>query len=299
MSRPLLLLAGLLGLSSVSEGSSHNSADTLEGYVIYAFRGGGCGLSEHDAPNGMYLHVDIREFYRWNVGCISTSGGYASYGWPATGKKSLSKYLAFQMIPEPGYAVRILAGGASFQVRSDGAGPDSVEVMLETAYQPLRSIMRTSATSEQRIVKGVENPVVIGGPTLVRVHAWRSDSLAGGTAPGAFFIDDFTMGFQVYPTSTSAAKDHEESVPQKASVSAWPNPFNPATRIGYRVERNGQTNVSVFDALGRRVAVLVDGIVGAGDHEVTWNASAQPSGVYFIRLDSDHGSAMHKLLLAR
>lgn len=299
MSRPLLLLAALLGLSSVSEGIPLNSADTLQGYVLYAFRGGGCGLTEHDAPNGMYLHVDIREFYRWNVGCVSTSGGYASSGWPATGKKSLSKYLSFQLIPEPGYAVRLLPGGTSFSVRTDGAGPDSVEVILVTAFQPSRTLLRASATSELRTVTGVENPVVVGGPSGVQIHAWRSDSLAGGTAPGTFFIDDFTMSFQIYPTSTSAAGDQEENVPRKVSVSAWPNPFNPSTRVGYHVERDGPATVSVFDALGRRVAMLVDGIVEAGDHEVTWNASAQSSGVYFIRLDSDHGAAMHKVLLAR
>jgi hypothetical protein len=70
----------------------------------------------------------------------------------------------------------------------------------------------------------------------------------------------------------------------------YPNPFNGETRIGFRIEEGGFVKVSVFDLLGRRAAVLVNGEFQAGRHEVTWNASLLPSGVYVARFEAASAS---------
>ncbi|OGU43882.1 MAG: hypothetical protein A3G43_09035 [Ignavibacteria bacterium RIFCSPLOWO2_12_FULL_56_21] len=66
----------------------------------------------------------------------------------------------------------------------------------------------------------------------------------------------------------------------------YPNPFNPETKIEYRMKEGGWVKVSVFDVLGREVAVLVDEEQPAGDYRTTWNASTMPSGVYLCRVTS-------------
>lgn len=66
----------------------------------------------------------------------------------------------------------------------------------------------------------------------------------------------------------------------------YPNPFNPSTKIGYRVSGLGSSwvKLSVYDMLGREVAVLVNQQNPAGNYSVTWNASGMASGVYYYRI---------------
>jgi hypothetical protein len=64
----------------------------------------------------------------------------------------------------------------------------------------------------------------------------------------------------------------------------YPNPFNPATAISYRLSAISVVKLSVFDVLGREVALLVQEQKEAGYYSVQWNASGLPSGVYLYQL---------------
>jgi len=52
----------------------------------------------------------------------------------------------------------------------------------------------------------------------------------------------------------------------------------------------------VFDMTGREVAVLVNGSIEAGEHTVTWNASAVASGTYFYRLQMGDRTEIRKMM---
>jgi hypothetical protein len=79
----------------------------------------------------------------------------------------------------------------------------------------------------------------------------------------------------------------------------YPNPFNPETIIRYSLPVNGYVAVSVYDILGREVATLVDGFGTAGTHEVRWDASEVPGGVYVCRLTAGGVSMTRKLLVMK
>jgi glucose/arabinose dehydrogenase len=63
-----------------------------------------------------------------------------------------------------------------------------------------------------------------------------------------------------------------------------PNPFRSSTRIRYELPEPGRVTLRVYDAMGRRVATLVDRHRSAGKHAVRFAAEDLPSGVYFYRL---------------
>jgi hypothetical protein len=76
----------------------------------------------------------------------------------------------------------------------------------------------------------------------------------------------------------------------------YPNPFNPATVIRYSVAapsavegRSLKTRLSIFDLLGREVAVLVNEEKPPGTHLAMWDASGMPSGMYFYRFEASGG----------
>lgn len=79
----------------------------------------------------------------------------------------------------------------------------------------------------------------------------------------------------------------------------YPNPFNPSTNIKYSVPETGSVKLSIYNALGEEVAVLVNGIVQAGFYEVTFDASNLPSGAYYYRLQSDNLNQVKKMLLLK
>lgn len=84
----------------------------------------------------------------------------------------------------------------------------------------------------------------------------------------------------------------------------YPNPFTSTTRFEYTLKREAHVRVSIFDVLGREVAVLEDRVMPAGEHRASWNGRDQnnralPSGVYFYRLKAGHVAITRKLLFVR
>jgi hypothetical protein len=92
----------------------------------------------------------------------------------------------------------------------------------------------------------------------------------------------------------------EDGVPEMFELlQNYPNPFNPLTVIGYRLPVVSDIRLVVFDLLGREVSVLAEGRRDAGAHEVEFDASGHPSGVYFYRLQAGGTVATKRLLLLR
>ena len=78
-----------------------------------------------------------------------------------------------------------------------------------------------------------------------------------------------------------------------------PNPFNPVTVIEYVLPVAGRIRLHVFDRHGRDVALLDEGERDAGTHQIVFDASDLPSGMYFYRLDGAHGVLTRKMVLLR
>jgi hypothetical protein len=79
----------------------------------------------------------------------------------------------------------------------------------------------------------------------------------------------------------------------------YPNPFNPKTVISYQVSVISDVKLSVYDVLGREIAVLINNRQNAGIHTTQWNAANLPSGVYFYQLKAGTYTETKKLLLLK
>jgi glycosidase len=79
----------------------------------------------------------------------------------------------------------------------------------------------------------------------------------------------------------------------------YPNPFNPRTRIVFDLPSGMPVRLAVFDILGRRVALLSDGVMTAGRHEVDFDASGLPSGTYLYRLEAGGQAVTRAMALIR
>ena len=79
----------------------------------------------------------------------------------------------------------------------------------------------------------------------------------------------------------------------------YPNPFNPTTHIRFNIPETANAKLTVFNVMGEEIATLVDGVMQAGGHTVSWNAASMPTGVYFYQLESGNFSQTKKLLLVK
>lgn len=79
----------------------------------------------------------------------------------------------------------------------------------------------------------------------------------------------------------------------------YPNPFNPISKIKYGVPKNGYVKLSVYDEIGRLVAILEDGMKQANTYEVEFDATNLPSGVYYYKLEADGFSDTKKMVVVK
>jgi endo-1,4-beta-xylanase len=79
----------------------------------------------------------------------------------------------------------------------------------------------------------------------------------------------------------------------------FPNPFNPATNIRYKIPLASKVTLRLFDILGREVQTLVNTIQAPGTYTVALNAQNLATGVYFYRINAGNFSETKKLLLIK
>ena len=108
--------------------------------------------------------------------------------------------------------------------------------------------------------------------------------------------EDFMAGTICLRTRTGATEDVVSGFGLDAN---YPNPFNPTTSIRFNMGETANAELAVFNMAGQKVATLVNGLVGAGSHEVTFDASNLSSGVYFYTLNSGSIVETRKMILTK
>ena len=95
------------------------------------------------------------------------------------------------------------------------------------------------------------------------------------------------------------AADEISVVPSKYSLSTYPNPFNPSTRITFDLIKSSHVSLTVYDLLGREVNVLVNEVQSAGTHSIAFDGTGLPSGIYLYRLQTGDFSITRKMVLLK
>lgn len=75
-----------------------------------------------------------------------------------------------------------------------------------------------------------------------------------------------------------------------------PNPSMGSTSIRYLLIKSGKVNLTVYNSLGKEIAVLVNGSLPAGYHQVTFNSADHPAGVYEYVLKTQNSVYIRKMI---
>ncbi|MDQ3018998.1 MAG: T9SS type A sorting domain-containing protein [Bacteroidota bacterium] len=86
---------------------------------------------------------------------------------------------------------------------------------------------------------------------------------------------------------------------QKTLITNFPNPFNPATKIYFKIPSDGFVRLSVFDIAGRKIKTFISDFRKSGAYEVTFDGSNLSSGIYFYRLETNGFIQTKKMTLIK
>lgn len=106
------------------------------------------------------------------------------------------------------------------------------------------------------------------------------------------------------PTDVSG-HDGNGNLPGRFYLSQnYPNPFNSSTSLDLSLSEGGEAEISVYNILGQKIAVLIDQYLEAGDYRIEWNGKLKgkaeaPSGIYFAHIQIDGDSSTRKMLLLK
>ncbi|MBI2420359.1 MAG: T9SS type A sorting domain-containing protein, partial [Ignavibacteriales bacterium] len=202
-------------------------------------------------------------------------------------------------------------------------GADSVNAFKKVALQ-LSNIPKLMTA----MMDWYRRPIVEGGAGKTKSTSNFSRLLYDYDRRGIFYYSD-TLNCP-YPTSNAAYTAAEGGFPvgdlnwfpaKKAEWIPWyainavapahqgpvgfellqnyPNPFNPSTKIAFTLKNQSNVTVSVFNALGEKVATVVNGELATGYHEFDFNASALASGLYIYRLEAGNFSQVRKMMVLK
>ena len=124
---------------------------------------------------------------------------------------------------------------------------------------------------------------------------------AGNAADG----DGTDQGDHIYTTSstmtpnTPTAIDEEPTPTAFTLERAYPNPFSTATTIRYTLRQAAPVTLSVYDALGRRLRVLDQGMQAAGTHTIRLGAEGLSAGLYLYELRTPDARETRPMMVMR
>lgn len=153
----------------------------------------------------------------------------------------------------------------------------------------------------------------VPNPTITGVEcSWRNPGggLSGNTEwihTSAMFSSAADAYMRIYGQTFTGVEGNpgETLTPIVYSLSAsYPNPSRDNSTIKFALPQAGQVKIEIYNIAGQRVKTLVNGSLGAGYHQITWNGRNEAgqkvaNGVYMYRMNSGSFTATKKLLMVK
>ena len=118
-------------------------------------------------------------------------------------------------------------------------------------------------------------------------------------------IEYFSMGVQEVTIEEIDRPDSNMNIsnnvnPNNFSIkSIYPNPFNPSVNIEFEQSELSVISANIYNLNGQLIEHLFSGFNNIGSHNIIWNASDYPSGIYFIQIKNQSRSLSQKLMLIK
>lgn len=193
--------------------------------------------------------------------------------------------------------VEIGAGGGSFRytvtLTNPGESAQSVEVWTDAVlpngseYGPALRARTVAVPAGGSATVKARQRVPANAPTGTYSYRAHIGTFPAATASASFaFTKSASAASAVTVTDWEATLDDGTGPAHATLGSPRPSPFRSATMLSFTLQTDVPVSLAVYDALGRHVAQLAEGVYGAGAHHARFEAGALAPGVYLVRLDA-------------
>jgi hypothetical protein len=134
-------------------------------------------------------------------------------------------------------------------------------------------------------------------------NALEGNAPAWGTSGASFYALRDSLARLIIsgrPTGTGEKEFNGNIRPVSYEIlDVHPNPFNPVTTISYELPVSSRIKLSVYNLQGLELQVLTDMKQPANNYQIQWDASAYPSGIYLLRMQTENHISLKKILLIK
>ncbi len=158
----------------------------------------------------------------------------------------------------------------------------------------LHANFKLSSSGEFTAIVDTDGVTIIDSVTIPALP--ENESFARDNNSGEWYITNSTTpGASNIITNIKS----NELIKNKFSLSAYPNPFNPVTKINYEIPEESIVKISVYNNIGKEITTLFNSKQKPGNYNIEWNAKDYASSVYFIKVQSGKYFKTLKVILIK
>lgn len=188
----------------------------------------------------------------------------------------------------------LYAANGSVQLKTFNLPPLPPAGLFDVRYGSQRFVEDLSNTQTINLT-GVVYPVTIS----VEGISIKLEDAVDGSKVSSVLKDG--NSFVISNSSVSSLKVSSENViPNEYSLEQnYPNPFNPTTTIKFAIPEAGNVKLNIYNAIGQKVAEVVNSTMEPGSYSINWDATNLASGLYFYELNTNNFSLVKKMMLLK
>ena len=202
------------------------------------------------------------------------------------------------------FEYRELSSGNSLpdpiMVTPSGANSSDFEGTWISVIGNVTAVTPVSTTGTNFTIDDVTS-VMIWNSTGIDVSSFVVGYRGQFIGAGSQYNDQYQLlvGYQSDIT-TVVAVDNDILIAERFDlITAYPNPFNPSTKISFAIDSPSEIQLDVYDVNGKLIDTILNEYYQTGLHAIDWDASEYASGMYFIHLVKQGNRRTQKVMLLK
>jgi flagellar hook assembly protein FlgD len=185
-------------------------------------------------------------------------------------------------------------------VTSEGANSSDYEGTLISITGNVSAVTPVSTTGINLTIDDATS-IMIWNSTGIDVVSFVVGYRGQFIGIGSQFNDQYQLlvGYQSDITTVVAVDGDILVADRFILMPAYPNPFNPATKLSFSIDAPSEIRLEIYDVSGKLVDNIANGFYQSGMHVIDWNASDLASGMYFVHLARGSERLTQKVMLLK